>query len=139
MPYDPAEIRPMRDELAAIGFTELASPAEVDSFLAVRGETVLVAINSVCGCAAGMMRPGVRKSLDLAKRPLRLGTAFAGADLETVERIREYLGDIPPSSPAVALFRNGEPVFYMGRNDIEGSSSASIAARLGEAYERFCP
>ncbi len=138
MTYDPDQIQPMRDELTAIGFTELTTAPEVDSFLSDRTSTALVVINSVCGCAAGMLRPGIRKSLEEGARPARIATAFAGQDLEAVERIREHLGEIPPSSPAAALFRNGELVCYLGRSDIEGTCSATIAGRLSEAFSQYC-
>lgn len=138
MSYDPKVIQPMRDELTAIGFTELTSASEVDAFLGDRKGTALVVINSVCGCAGSMMRPGLRKSLQQPRRPARIATAFAGVDLEAVERIREYLGELPPSSPAAALFRDGELVCYLGRSDSEGSCSATIADRLIEAFNQYC-
>jgi len=136
--YSAEEILPMRTELTAVGFRELISASDVDSFLADGQGAALIVINSVCGCAAGMMRPGARKALENERRPARIATAFAGQDLEAVERIREYLGEIPPSSPAIALFHAGELVFHLGRSDIEGSCSAVIAGRLVEVFDRYC-
>ncbi len=134
----PEEITtPMREELTSAGFTELISADDVDSALKEDG-TTLVLINSVCGCAAGTARPGVKASLGGAKKPDHLTTAFAGVHQESVAKTREYLMPYPPSSPAIALFKNGELAHYVERHHIEGRSAEMIAAHLEEVYNEFC-
>ncbi|HNB56073.1 MAG TPA: BrxA/BrxB family bacilliredoxin, partial [bacterium] len=114
MPYDERLVAPMRAELTKIGFTELKTKAAVDEALQNQG-TTLVVVNSVCGCAAGMARPGVAMSLNNAKRPDHLTTVFAGQDTEAVARVREHIKEFPPSSPSAALFRNGKLVWMLQR------------------------
>ena len=138
MRYPPELAQPMREELTSIGFTELLTPADVDRALAARDETVLVVVNSVCGWAAGKARPGVRKALARAIRPDRLVTVFAGMELEATERARAYFEGYPPSSPQIALLKNGRLLHMMERKDIEGRDAAAIAADLDATFDTFC-
>jgi putative YphP/YqiW family bacilliredoxin len=138
MPYPEFMIAPMRADLVNIGFTELRTPEDVDRVLGEGSETTLVAVNSVCGCAAGMMRPAVYLSLQGPRKPQVLTTVFAGQDLEATDRAREYIVGYPPSSPSVALFKGGELVYFMERQHIEGRHPEDIAADLRAAYEEHC-
>lgn len=138
MPYPEFMVAPMREDLVKVGFKELRTPADVDSVLGSEKRTTLVAVNSVCGCSAAMMRPAVWLSLQGEKKPEVLTTVFAGQDLEATDRTREYIVGYPPSSPSVALFKDGELVYFMERHLIEGRHPEDIAADLKEAYERFC-
>lgn len=138
MPYSPLLVRPMREELVAAGFTELFTPDDVDAFLAPRSGTALLVLNSVCGCAAGMARPGVRLALQEGLRPDRLGTVFAGQDVEATARARARFGDIPPSSPSMALFRDGELVWFLPRHRIEGRDALAVASDLRTAFATHC-
>ena len=138
--YDPQAVQPMRDELIAAGFTEMLSPADVDSFINRKDDKiVLVMINSVCGCAAGSARPGVTLALQNKIIPDVLLTTFAGQDKIAVAALREnFLNGIPPSSPFIALFKNGEIIFMMQRFDIEGKTADIVAGELMEAFNQFC-
>jgi putative YphP/YqiW family bacilliredoxin len=136
MPYSPLLVQPMREELVAAGFTELRTPQDVDSFMAEPSAALLV-VNSVCGCAAGQARPGVRLAIEHAAAPPRLGTVFAGQDLEATERVRSYFADIPPSSPSIALLKDGELVYFVPRHRIESRSAQDVAADLTSAFDRF--
>jgi len=138
--YDPEAVQPMRDELTFIGFEETVTPQKVEDVLSQNDDkTVLVFINSVCGCAAGSARPGVALSLQHNVIPDKFITAFAGQDRDAVDYLREkYLTNIPPSSPFVALFKNGEMLFVMPRNHIEGREPEEIAYDLKAAYETYC-
>ena len=134
----PAEIvNPMKADLVDAGFSELLDAAAVDSALAEDGTSIIV-LNSVCGCAAGSMRPGVKASLDHDKLPGRLYTAFAGFDVEAVERVRKHTLPYPPSSPSVALFKDGKLVHMVERHHIEGRTAEMIATHLKAAYDEFC-
>lgn len=134
----PAEIvNPMKADLVDAGFSELLDAAAVDSALAEDGTSIVV-LNSVCGCAAGSMRPGVKASLDHDKLPGRLYTAFAGFDVEAVERVRKHTLPYPPSSPSVALFKDGKLVHMVERHHIEGRTAEMIATHLKAAYDEFC-
>jgi putative YphP/YqiW family bacilliredoxin len=138
MRYDPAMIQPYRDELTRIGFQELRTPEDVDRSLEEGGTNLLV-INSVCGCAAGKARPGIAMALGQSPvRPDRLTTVFAGGDVEATARVRERLGDIPPSSPSIALFRDGKVVHFVPRFQIEGRDAAQIARHLSELFTEEC-
>ena len=128
----------MREDLVRVGFSEMKTPQEVDAVLSADKGTTLVAVNSVCGCAAGMMRPAVYMSLQGEKRPEVLTTVFAGQDLEATERTREYIVGFPPSSPSVALFKDGDLVYFMERHLIEGRNTEDIASDLRTAYEEHC-
>lgn len=138
MPYDPRLVQPMRDEMTAMGLTELMTPEDVDSFMAETAGTALLVVNSVCGCAAGMARPGVRQALAAGPNPDRLGTVFAGQDLDAVARARSYFAECPPSSPSMALFRDGELVHFVPRHQIEGRSAEEVASDLVAALEQHC-
>ena len=138
MPYPEMMIAPMREDLLQVGFSEMKPPQEVDDVLSSDKGTTLVAVNSVCGCAAGMMRPAVYMSLQGEKRPEVLTTVFAGQDLEATERTREYIVGFPPSSPSVALFKDGDLVYFMERHLIEGRNTEDIASDLRTAYEEHC-
>lgn len=135
----PAEIViPMKAELTENGFDELLTPVEVDSVLKQEG-TTLVMINSVCGCSAGSARPGVVMAVNNgAKRPDRLTTSFAGFDVEAVRQIREHLAPYPPSSPSIALFKDGSLVHMIERHQIEGKPAQMIANNLVSAFEQYC-
>lgn len=140
MPYPKEMVDPMREELTQLGVDELRTADEVDAaFEAAQDETMLLVINSVCGCAAGNARPAVAKAQQATKhQPDRYVTVFAGQDLEATERAREYLAGIPPSSPFFALFRDGQPVYVVERKHIEGREANVIAADLVEAFEAYC-
>jgi putative YphP/YqiW family bacilliredoxin len=138
--YDPVAVQPMRDELIAAGFREMLSPADVDAFINRKdNKTVLVMINSVCGCAAGSARPGVTLALQNKIIPDELYTTFAGQDKAAVAVLREkYLAGIAPSSPFIVLFKNGEIIFVMQRFDIEGKTAEMVAGELTEAFNKLC-
>ena len=138
MPYPEMLVAPMRAELTAQGFVELKTPEEVEQALNIQEGTTLVVVNSVCGCAAGSARPGVLRSISGAKKPGRWLTVFAGQDLEATNKAREFFAPYPPSSPAIALFRNGELVHFVERHHIEGRTADMIAANLEQAYEAYC-
>ncbi len=138
MPYDPYLVQPMRDELTQLGFVETTTPDAVDREIRHSKGTVLLVVNSVCGCAAGKARPGVALALESDVKPDRMITVFAGMDVEATSRAREYLAGYPPSSPSVALFRDGDLVFMMERHDIEGQDALAIANRLSSAFHEFC-
>lgn len=134
----PAELTaPMQGELVEVGFTDLHTPDAVDAALTGEG-TVLCVVNSVCGCAAGAARPGVRMSLDGAKRPDNLVTVFAGVDTDATNQARKHFLPYPPSSPAMALFKDGKLVHFLERHHIEGRTADMIAENLKMAYEEFC-
>ena len=135
----PAQIViPMKEELTENGFEELLTPADVDAQLAKSG-TTLVVVNSVCGCAAGAARPGVRMALEQAgKKPTTLATVFAGNDRDAVAKVRELVLPYPPSSPAMALFKDGELVHFIERHHIEGRNAKMIGEHLVEVFEHFC-
>jgi len=126
----------MKEQLTSNGFEDLTTVDLVDDAMKKEG-TTLVMVNSVCGCAAGAARPGVLLSLDSDKTPDNLTTVFAGFDIDATQRVREYLAPFPPSSPAVALFKNGELVHMLERHHIEGQSAHAIAENLKEAYAEF--
>ncbi len=136
--YPEILIVPMREELTRAGARELRTAAEVDAALADANGTALVVVNSVCGCAAGKMRPGVRMALQNSARPDRVYTVFAGQDREATERARQHFGTYPPSSPSLALFRNGELVHFVPRGEIESRAAEDIAQRLASAFEQYC-
>ncbi|MGN6603800.1 MAG: BrxA/BrxB family bacilliredoxin [Ginsengibacter sp.] len=135
----PAEIViPMKGELTENGFKDLVTAEQVDEAISQEG-TTLVVINSVCGCAAGSARPGILLSLENSdKKPDHLATAFAGFDFEAVNKVREHLLPYPPSSPSVALFKDGQLVHFLERHNIEGASASMIANNLAAAYEAYC-
>ena len=138
MRYPEEFIGPMRQELTRLGVQETRTPEDVDATLGAHGGTVMMVINSMCGCAAGRARPGSALSLRHAIVPDTVATVFAGGDLEATARVREYLHDYPPSSPSVALFKDGKPVFMLHRHQIEQRDATEIAKFLTEAFDKFC-
>ena len=131
-------VQPMKEELTENGFKELMTGGEVEDQLKQDG-TTLVMINSVCGCSAGTARPGVLMAVaNASKRPDHLATAFAGFDTEAVQAVRQHLMPYPPSSPAIALFKNGELVHFIERHQIEGRSAQMIANNLINAFDQYC-
>lgn len=135
--YPPELVKPMREDLTSIGFQELHTAAEVDEAMKNKGTTLIV-VNSVCGCAAANARPGARMSLENNKKPDNLYTVFAGVDKEATEKARDYMVPFPPSSPSMALFKDGELVHMLERHHIEGRPAEMIAENLMEAYNEFC-
>ena len=136
--YPEEIVQPMKEELTDHGFTELLSSAEVESQLAKEG-TTLVMINSVCGCSAGSARPGVLMAVaNAAQKPDYLTTSFAGFDIEAIQRLRQHLLPYPPSSPSIALFKNGQLVHFIERHQIEGRPAQVIAQNLVGAFEQHC-
>jgi putative YphP/YqiW family bacilliredoxin len=135
--YPEAIVNPMKAELTSAGFQELVSPEDVENTIKAEG-TVLMVVNSVCGCAAGACRPGVKKSLENAKKPSKLTTVFAGFDVEAVNEARKHFAPYPPSSPAIALFKNGELVHFIERHNIEGHNATAISEHLKAVYNEFC-
>ena len=135
----PAElVQPMKDDLINVGFKQLTSISEVDNAIQESKGSLLVVVNSVCGCAAGNMRPGVKLSLQNSKVPVALTTVFAGVDSEATAQARKYFLPYPPSSPSIALFKDGKLVHFLERHHIEGGSAQMIAENLTEAYNEFC-
>ncbi len=138
MPYPEYICAPMRQELTSVGFEELKTADEVDKIIPESKGTVLLMVNSVCGCAAGAARPGVRMALNSGKKPSKLTTVFAGQDLEATSQARKYTLPYPPSSPAIALFKDGKLVHFIERHHIEGRSAEMIAENLRTAFDEFC-
>jgi len=135
----PAEmVLPMKEDLTNVGFEQLIDSDSVDQFLTQDSGTLLVVVNSVCGCAAGNMRPGVKLSLQHSKKPQILTTVFAGVDTDAVSQARKYFLPYPPSSPSIALFKDGKLVHFLERHHIEGGSAQMIAANLAAAYDTYC-
>lgn len=134
----PAElVAPMKNDLTAVGFKELTTPVQVDEIMKQPGTTLMV-VNSVCGCAAGAARPGIKKSLSNAKLPDNLTTVFAGFDVEAVAQARKYFLPYPPSSPCIALFKDGKLVHFVERHHIEGRTADMIAENLKMAFDEYC-
>jgi putative YphP/YqiW family bacilliredoxin len=138
MIYQEEFVQPMREELTRIGFQELRTPGEVDKVFRESQGTVLVVVNSICGCAAGRARPGVAYALSNPAKPDKLATVFAGQDQEATAQARSYFTDYPPSSPSIALLRGGKLLYMMERHDIEGRLPEEIAADLTRAFDQFC-
>jgi len=136
--YPPELVAPMKEDLTGVGFTELHTPEAVDEALSQKEGTTLVVVNSVCGCAAGAARPGIKMSLTGNKKPGNLTTVFAGVDAEATERARQYFLPYPPSSPAIGLFKDGKLVHFIERHHIEGRPAEMIAENLKMAYEEYC-
>ncbi len=137
MRYDPKMVQPMREELTSLGFEELMTPEDVDGALGAEG-VVMVVVNSVCGCAAGKARPGVRLAVQHEKLPDKLTTVFAGMEMEATDRARSYFTGYPPSSPQIGLLRDGKLVYLLERHDIEGREANDIADKLVEAFDEYC-
>jgi putative YphP/YqiW family bacilliredoxin len=138
MPYNPALVAPMRGEVTRLGVRELTTAAEVDAALGDQRGSMLVFVNSVCGCAAGNARPALALALQHHVLPQRVVTVFAGQDVDAASRARQYFGDYQPSSPSMALLRDGEVVHFVHRHQIEGRSPKDIAANLTGAFDKFC-
>jgi len=138
VPYPEPFIAPMRSDLTQYGVEEARTPEDVDQLLGPKSGTVLMIVNSICGCAAGRARPAIGIALQHPVRPAKVGSVFAGADEAAVARLRSRLSDYPPSSPSMALFRDGQPLFMLHRSDIERRDPWEIAELLKGAFERFC-
>lgn len=136
--YPEEMVLPMKEDLTNVGFEQLIDSESVDQFLTQESGTLLVVVNSVCGCAAGNMRPGVKLSLQHSKKPEILTTVFAGVDTDAVSQARKYFLPYPPSSPSIALFKDGKLVHFLERHHIEGGSAQMIAANLAAAYDAYC-
>jgi putative YphP/YqiW family bacilliredoxin len=137
MPYPEVLIKPMRDELTQLGVQETRTPEQVDAAVNQPG-TVMVIVNSVCGCAAGKARPGIAMALQNKTLPDRIVTVFAGGDIEATDHARSYFKGFPPSSPSVGLLRDGELVYMLQRHQIEGREAPQIASELTAAFDRYC-
>jgi putative YphP/YqiW family bacilliredoxin len=131
-------ILPMREELTRLGVKELRTAEEVDQTIPNQMGTTMVVVNSICGCAAGRMRPAVRVALQNAAKPDKVFSVFAGQDKEATERVRSYFTGYPPSSPSIAILRDGKLVHMMQRSDIEHREASDIAFELKTAFEKFC-
>lgn len=138
MPYPELMLKPMREEMVTMGATELRTAAEVDAELGNQQGTTLVFVNSVCGCAAGNARPALRAALKHDVKPDRIVTVFAGQDIDATARARQFFGEYQPSSPSVALFKDGEVVHFVHRHQIEGRTPHDVATNLTGAFEKYC-
>ncbi|HEX8290325.1 MAG TPA: BrxA/BrxB family bacilliredoxin [Pyrinomonadaceae bacterium] len=138
MPYSEILIKPMREDLTRIGVEETRSPEQVEEAINDTKGTLLVVVNSVCGCAAGKARPGIAMALQNAARPDRAITVFAGADIEATMKAREHFAPYPPSSPQIGLFKDGRLVFMLERHQIENRFAEQIAEELTQAFDRYC-
>lgn len=138
MPYSELMIRPMREELTRMGVEELRTSEDVDKTLANSEGTVMVVVNSICGCAAGKARPGIARALQHSARPDKVATVFAGADIEATERARSYFTGYEPSSPSIALLKDGKLVWMLERRQIEGRDAGQVANELTQAFDQFC-
>ena len=138
MPYPESFIGPMRQELTRLGVQELRTAADVDALLAEKSKTIMVVVNSMCGCAAGKARPGIAMALRHAVTPDVVATVFAGGDIEATERARQYFAPMPPSSPSIAIMRDGELLHFVHRHQIENQTAEAIARNLTDAFDRLC-
>jgi putative YphP/YqiW family bacilliredoxin len=138
MPYPEFFVEPMRLELTQLGVEELRTPEQVDAAVAAGSGTLMIVVNSVCGCAAGKARPGVALALRHSARPDRIATVFAGADVEATDRARQYFTGYAPSSPSIAILRDGKLVYMLERRNIENRDAFSIADELSKAFDKFC-
>jgi putative YphP/YqiW family bacilliredoxin len=137
MPYPESFIGPMREELTRLGVRELRTADDVDALLSEPGKTIMVVVNSMCGCAAGKARPGIALALQHAAKPDIVATVFAGGDVEATERARQYFAPNPPSSPSIAILRDGQVLYFMHRYQIENQSAEAIARTLTDAFDRL--
>ena len=138
MPYPEMMIRPMREDLTRLGVEEMKTPEAVDETIRNSKGTLMVVVNSICGCAAGKARPGVALALQNEVKPDKIATVFAGADIEATERARSYFKGYGPSSPSIALLKDGELVYMLERHQIEGRDANQIAGELTQAFEKYC-
>lgn len=136
--YPPELVKPMKEDLTNVGFQELTSSQDVDQYIQNAKGSFLLVVNSVCGCAAGNMRPGVKSSLNHSKTPSGLATVFAGVDSEATGQARKYFLPYPPSSPCIALFNDGKLVHFLERHNIEGVTAQMISENLSAAYDEYC-
>lgn len=138
MPYSELMIRPMREELTRIGVEELRTPEDVDKALSNSEGTVMIVVNSICGCAAGRARPGIARALQHTVRPDKVATVFAGADIEATEKARSYFTGYESSSPSIALLKDGKLVWMLERRQIEGKDASQVASELTQAFDQHC-
>jgi bacilliredoxin len=138
MPYPEIMIKPMREDLTRLGVQELRSADAVDETVANTEGTLMVIVNSICGCAAGKARPGVALALQHELKPNKVATVFAGADIEATERARSYFKGYGPSSPSIAILKNGELLYMLERYQIEGRDATQIAGELTKAFDEYC-
>ena len=138
MPYPEIMIRPMREELTRLGVEELRTTEDVDRTLENSQGTVMVVVNSICGCAAGKARPGIALALQHETKPDKVATVFAGADIEATDKARSYFTGYPPSSPSIAILKDGQLVYMMQRHQIEGRGPMEIARELTHAFDEYC-
>jgi putative YphP/YqiW family bacilliredoxin len=138
MPYPEMMIRPMREDLTRLGVEELRTAEAVDEVVKNNHGTLMVVVNSICGCAAGKARPGIALALQNEVKPDKVATVFAGADIEATERARSYFTGYGPSSPSIALLKDGELVYMLERFQIEGRDANQIAGELTQAFEKYC-
>jgi putative YphP/YqiW family bacilliredoxin len=138
MPYPESFIGPMREELTRLGVQELRTPSDVDTFVAEKSATLMIVVNSMCGCAAGKARPGIALALNRAVKPDHVGTVFAGGDVEATDRARSYFTGYAPSSPSIAILRDGKLLYMMERRQIENQTAEAIARNLADAFDQFC-
>ena len=138
MPYPESFIGPMREELTRLGVRELRTAAAVDALLGEKSQTIMVVVNSMCGCAAGKARPGIALALKHAVRPDVVATVFAGGDIEATDRARDYFAPHPPSSPSIAIIRDGKVLHFVHRHEIENQSADAIARNLTAVFDRLC-
>lgn len=138
MPYPEIMIKPMREDLTRLGVEELRTADAVDQSVANTDGTLMVIVNSICGCAAGKARPGVALALQHEVKPTKIATVFAGADIEATERARSYFKGYGPSSPSIAILKNGELLYMLERYQIEGRDATQIAGELTKAFDEYC-
>jgi len=138
MPYPEIMIKPMREDLTRIGVEELKTPEAVDDAVKNTGGTLMIVVNSICGCAAGKARPGIALALGHENKPDRVATVFAGADIEATDRARSYFTGYGPSSPSIGILKDGQLVYIMERYQIEGRGPEQIANELTQAFDKFC-
>ena len=138
MPYPEIMIRPMREDLTRLGVEEMRTVEAVDETIQNSKGTLMVVVNSICGCAAGKARPGVALALQSEKKPDKVATVFAGADIDATERARSYFTGYGPSSPSIALLKDGQLVYMLERYQIEGRDASQIAGELTQAFEKYC-
>ena len=136
--YPPELVAPMKEDLTQVGFSELLTAEDVNQVLGEKEGTTFVVVNSVCGCAAGAARPAVKDAVNNEKKPDRMVTVFAGVDKEAVDKAREFMAPYPPSSPSMAMFKDGKLVHFIERRQIEGNSAEAISNHLKQVFDHFC-
>ena len=136
--YPPELVAPMKADLTDIGFQQLTTATEVEQVLNLQEGTTFLVVNSVCGCAAGAARPAVKEAMSNEKLPTRMVTVFAGVDSEAVQKARDFMAPYPPSSPSMAIFKDGKLVHFIERHQIEGNNAESISGHLKQVFNHFC-